>query len=421
MTEAAQSHAVAKPRTGFSSRARSPWWVVVAAVLGTLVGNGPLLQFSFSVFVKPLAEAFATDRATISSAILVGFVVTSLSTPFAGRLVDRYGVRAVVLPGIVLFALSIAALGVVPQTPLQFILMYGVAGVFAAAQSPLPYAKAVTGAFERHRGLALGLSMAGVGLGAALLPHLAQALIAAHGWRTAFVGLGATVLLVAFPPACLLLREPVPVASLARQAAPGLSAREAFRTKQFWCLALVFFGVVMACGGTIAHITAILTDRGVSAQLATTAISAAGIALIIGRLLAGFLLDRIFGPYVALVFILMPLIGIVLLHAPAHPAIYLIATVCIGLGLGAEVDLIAFFISRYLGMRAFGEIYGYLFAVFMFGSGLGPFLMGLSYSRLGSYGPTLAGLAIGLVVASVAVMLLGPYRYALGRQGEKHP
>lgn len=150
MTDAEQGPAVAKPRAGFSSRARSPWWVVVAAVLGTLVGNGPLLQFSFSVFVKPLAEAFATDRATISSAILVGFVVTSLSTPFAGRLVDRYGVRAVVLPGIVLFALSIAALGVVPQTPLQFILMYGVAGVFAAAQSPLPYAKAVTEIGRAH-------------------------------------------------------------------------------------------------------------------------------------------------------------------------------------------------------------------------------------------------------------------------------
>lgn len=420
MIDAAQGHSLAKPGTGFSSRTRSPWWVVVAAVLGTLVGNGPLLQFSFAVFVKPLAQALATDRATISSAILVGFVVTGLTTPFTGRLVDRYGVRAVVLPGIVLFALSIAALGVVPQTPLQFILMYGVAGVFAAAQSPLPYAKAVAGAFERHRGIALGLSMSGVGLGAALLPHLANALIAAYGWRTAFIGLGATVLLVAFPPAYLLLREPVPAASLAQRPAPGMSARQAFRTKQFWCLALVFFAVVMACGGTIAHITAILTDRGVSPQLATSAISAAGIALVVGRLLAGFLLDRIFGPYVALFFILMPLIGIMLLYAPAHPAIYLIATVCIGLGLGAEVDLIAFFISRYLGIRAFGEIYGYLFAVFMFGSGLGPFLMGLSYSRTGTYGPTLIGLAVGLMLASAAVMLLGPYRYPLARQGENH-
>lgn len=415
MIDLEQATPLAKPRAGLSSGAGSPWWVVVAAVLGTLVCNGPLLQFSFSVFVKPLVQAFATDRATISTAILVGFAVTGLSTPFAGRLIDRHGVRAIVLPGIVLFALSIAALGVVPQTPFQFIVMYAVAGVFAAVQSPLPYARAVAGAFERHRGLALGLSMTGVGIGAALLPHLATALIVAHGWRVAFVGLGATVLLVAFPAAYLLLRDHVAVALPGGQGAPGLSAREAFRTKQFWCMALVFFAVVMACGGIIAHITAILTDRGVSVQLATAAISAAGIALVIGRLLAGYLLDRVFGPYVALIFILIPLLGIVLLYAPAHPAIYLLATVCVGLGLGAEVDLIAFFISRYLGMRAFGEIYGYLFAVFMFGSGLGPFLMGLSYSRTGSYGPTIVLLGIGLVLASVAVMKLGPYRYPLER------
>lgn len=415
MTDLERVAPLSEPRVGFSSGARNPWWVVVAAVLGTLVGNGPLLQFSFSVFVKPLAQAFATDRATISTAILVGFVVTGISTPFAGRLIDRHGVRAIVLPGIVLFALSIAALGVVPQTPLQFIVMYGVAGVFAAVQSPMPYAKAVAGAFERHRGLALGLSMTGVGIGAALLPHLASALIAAHGWRVAFVGLGVTVLLVAFPPAYLLLKEHGAVVPSGRQDVPGMSAREAFRTRQFWCMALVFFAVVMACGGIIAHITAILTDRGVSVQLATAAISAAGIALVIGRLLAGYLLDRVFGPYVALVFIVIPLVGIVLLYAPAHPAIYLIATVCVGLGLGAEVDLIAFFISRYLGMRTFGEIYGYLFAVFMFGSGLGPFLMGLSYSRTGSYGPTIVLLGVGLVLAIVAVMKLGPYEYPLER------
>lgn len=394
--------------------------MVFAAVLGNFVGNGPLLQFSFGVFVKPLSQAFATDRATISSAVLVGFVVTGLCTPVAGRLIDRRGVRAIVLPGIVLFALSIAALGLVPQAPLPFIVMYGVAGIFAAAQSPLPYAKAVAGAFERHRGLALGVSMAGVGIGAALLPHVASALISAYGWRMAFIGLGATVLTCALPAAYLLIKEPIPVTSPAHQGAPGMSAREALGTKRFWFLAVVFFAVVMACGGVIAHITPILTDRGVSAQLATSAISLGGVSLIGGRLLAGYLLDRFFAPHVALIFILMPLAGMALLYFPAPPLIALLATVCVGIGLGAEVDLIAFFISRYLGMRSFGEIYGYLFAIFMFGSGLGPFFMGLSFSRTGSYGTAIAGFGIGLIVASVTVLMMGPYRYPLNRQGAGH-
>jgi MFS family permease len=402
------------------SRYKNPWWVVLAAVLGNLVGNGPLLQFSFGVFVQPLSQAFATDRATISSAVLVGFVVTGLCTPFAGRLIDKHGVRAILLPGIVLFALSIAALGLAPAAPLPFVIMYGVAGIFAAAQSPMPYAKAVTGAFERHRGLALGVSMAGVGIGAALIPHIASALIAGYGWRTAFIGLGATVLICAFPAAYLLIKEPVPITSQARQNVPGMTAREALGTKRFWYLAVVFFAVVMACGGIIAHIIVILTDRGVSPQLATGAISVAGISLIAGRLLAGYLLDRFFAPHVALIFILTPLVGMALLYFPAPPWIALLATVCVGIGLGAEVDLIAFFISRYLGMRSFGEIYGYLFAIFMFGSGLGPFLMGVSFSRTGSYGTAIVVFGIGLIIASVAMLMMGPYKYPMNRQATGH-
>jgi MFS family permease len=402
------------------SRHKNPWWVVLAAGLGNLVGSGPLLQFSFGVFIKPLSQAFATDRATISLAILVGFIVTGLCTPMAGRLVDKRGVRAVVLPGIVLFGLGFAALGVAPNAPLPFIVMYGIAGIFASAQSPLPYAKAVAGAFERQRGLALGVSMAGVGIGAAVLPHIASALIAAHGWRIAFIGLGAMVLVCAFPAAYLFIKDPVPAAFTAPQALSGISAREALRTKPFWLLACVFFAVVVSCSGMVAHIISILTDRGMPAELATNALSVAGVALIAGRLIAGYLLDRFFAPRVALLFILVPLVGMALLYFPVSPSVAVLAIMCVGIGLGAEVDLIAFFISRYLGMRSFGEIYGYLFAIFMFGSGLGPFFMGLSYSRTGSYGTAIVGFGVGLIIASVAVLTIGPYRYTTSGQGAQH-
>ena len=401
---------------------KSPWWVVVGAVAGLLVGNGPLMQFGFTVFVKPLADDFGASRATISTAILVGFVVTGLLTPFAGRLVDRYGVRRVVLPSIVLFALAMAALGFSPASPFAFIVMYGIAGIFAAGQTPLPYAKAVAGAFEQHRGLALGISMAGVGIGAAVVPQIGQALITAYGWRNAYLGLGAFTFLCAFPAVFLWLREPVPMAALGQRASiPGISAKEALRMRELWYLAIIFFAVVIATGGTIAHVVAMLTDRGVAPQMAASAISAAGIALIAGRLLAGYLLDRIFAPYVAIVFILIPLAGLVLLYFPATPAVTLLAIICVGVGLGAEVDLIAFFISRYFGMRAFGEIYGYLFAVFMFGSGLGPFTMGMSFSRTGSYGPALAIFGVGLVVAALLMLRFGPYRFpATGQAPAPH-
>ena len=89
----------------------------------------------------------------------------------------------------------------------------------------------------------------------------------------------------------------------------------------------------------------------------------------------------------------------------------------VGLGLGAEVDLIAFLQSRYLGLRAFGEIYGYLFAVFMLGSAMGPFLMGMSYQHLHDYAPAMWLLMLGLLGAIFLMSRLGSYVFgAVPRQ-----
>ena len=158
----------------------------------------------------------------------------------------------------------------------------------------------------------------------------------------------------------------------------------------------------------------LLTDRGIPTSTATAVLSAAGLALVAGRLLAGYLLDRIFAPYVAVAFFLAPLAGILLLLLGSSPSVAAIATVLVGVGLGAEVDLMAFLLSRYFGMRAFGEIYGYLFALFMLGAGAGPFAMGVSFDATGSYQLMLASFAIALLLASGLMIGLGSYVYPPG-------
>ncbi|AWI54497.1 MFS transporter [Aquabacterium olei] len=394
---------------------RSPWWVVVGALLGLTVGNGPVMQFTFGVFVKPLTEAFETDRGTVSGALLIGLVATGIATPVIGRLVDRHGTRRVALPAIVLFALCMMAIGWVAQSPLSLMLAYGVCGVVAAGQTPLPYSKAIAMTFDRHRGLALGVATAGVGLGTMLMPMLAQKLISVWGWRGAYIGLGVVTLLVAWPAMRWMVSAPHAVQGRASHKAmpaqAGLSRGEAMRTGAFWLLAVSFFAVALAASGVVAHIVPIMTDRGVSPAQATSAISAAGLALIVGRLAAGWLLDRLHGPLVALVFFSLPLIGIGMLLFSTSPALGVPAAVLVGLGLGAEVDLIAFLQSRYLGLKAFGELYGYLFAIFMLGSGLGPFLMGQSFRLQQSYDPALWLLSGGLVLACLAMMRMGPYAF----------
>jgi MFS family permease len=397
---------------------KSPWWVVFGALLGLMVGNGPIMQFSFGVFVKPLTEAFATDRGAVSGALLMGLVATGIATPIVGRLVDRHGTRRVALPAIGLFAVCMMAIGLLADSPWTLSLLYAVCGIVAAGQTPLPYSKAIALVFDRQRGLALGIATAGVGLGTMLMPMLAQKLMAVWGWRGAYVGLGLVTLLVALPSMAWLVTQPQSQAGNARlaQAAqqPGLTRREAMRGLRFWALALSFFGVALAASGVVAHIVPMLTDRGVPPAQATAAISAAGLALIVGRLVAGWLLDRLHGPIVAVCFFSLPLAGIAMLLLSSGPQWGIPAAVLVGLGLGAEVDLIAFMQSRYLGLKAFGELYGYLFAIFMLGSGLGPFLMGQSFRLHHSYEPALWLLGASLMVACTLMARMGAYAYGPG-------
>ena len=400
---------------------RSRWWIVLASVLGLLVGNGPVMQFTFGTLLSPITRQFGWSRGLVSSAMVVGLWMTGIATPVVGRLVDRFGIRAVALPAVVVFSLATASVAWVPASPAAFTALYALMGLGAAGQTPLIYAKAITARFDRQRGLALGIAMAGVGLGAALVPQFAQEMIGIAGWRGAYAGLGVLTFVVAFPAVALFVGRPaadqhVVVRRVSAVRLPGLTGLEALRTARFWSLAFSFFIVSGTTGGVISHLVPLMSDRGVSPQTATAMVGIAGTALIGGRLLSGFLLDRIHAPYVAAVFFLAPLMGIVVLLTTLRPEGAALGTVLVGTGLGAEVDLIAFLLSRYLGMRCFGEIYGYFFSIFMLGAGLGPFAMGVSYDRAGSYKLMLVCFAFALALASLPMLRLGPYAYPIARE-----
>ena len=145
---------------------------------------------------------------------------------------------------------------------------------------------------------------------------------------------------------------------------PGLEAGEAVRSPDFWKLAVVFLCIPIVVNGTVVHLVPLLTDRGIPANQAVAVFSGIGASLISGRLLCGFLLDRFFGPHVAIAFVILAATGVIALLGSANVSPTTIGAVLVGLGMGAEVDLIAYLQSRYFGLRAFGQIYGYLFAVF---------------------------------------------------------
>jgi len=398
---------------------RNPWWVVVGGVTGLFVCNGPVLNFTFGVFLKPIMADMGWDRATASFALSSGEFLAALTVPLLGLMMDRWTIRKVALPGIVAFAAGLCVMGFTPKSLAIFALFFGVTNMAGSIQTPLSYTKAISAWFDRRRGLALGIALAGVGLGGMFVPQIANRLIAQFGWRGAYVGLGIMVLCIAFPAVALWVREPQPGEGerpdgVHQRDLPGLTVREAMKTPPFWILAATFYFVAVAILGFAGHVIPLLTDRGLSPAAAAATFGLFGLSTLTGRILAGFLIDRIFASYIATVFWLAPLAGFALLSSGTGllPAT---GVVLLGLGLGTEVDLIAFMISRYLGLRAFGTLYGLFFMMFGLGGATGRFLGGYLFDLAGSYKPALIGAGGVLLAAVVLVNRLGAYTFPVQR------
>jgi MFS family permease len=244
----------------------------------------------------------------------------------------------------------------------------------------------------------------------------------------ACVGLGLAIFLVAFLPVAMFVREPdspAPATSSTRETfrlhrvASGMTAAEAL--KQSWHfagLAVGFFLLVLTLNGPLIHAVALLTDHGISLSAATAALSGAGLAMIVGGILSGYFLDRFPGSHVALSCIAIAMVGIGFLGSGAGVLIPISGTIACGFANGAVASLLPYLVGRYFGLRSFGQIFGYLFAVFMISVGVGPSLLGFSFDRWHSYSPMLFAFEGMLLVACVIFLSLGPYRFPAQEQME---
>jgi len=401
------------------------WWIVFASALGMCLGGPPIAVFSFSIFFNSLVHEFHASRAAVSFAFTLHNVIGAICAPLVGRLIDRFGVRRVILPATAAFALVLISGRALGTSIWQFYLFYAALGLMSIAASPIPYGVAVSRWFDRRRGLALGFMMVGVGLGAIVVPLVAQRLIAAFGWRTAYAILGFIVLFIPFPLVAVLLRNdpaesgllPDGVVAQQRLAArkpesEGLTWREIWHSSTFWLLICAFFLTGASVHAGVLHMQPLLMDRGLSPERAAVAISVIGLSLLVGRLGCGYLLDRIFAPRVAMFFFGASALGMAILWFGRAGNIALGASFLVGLGMGAESDIIAYLISRYFGLRAFGTAYGHAFGAFVLAGAIGTLLMGAGYDWTHSYTVPLAWFFSAMVVAVALLARLGPYRYA---------
>ena len=403
------------------------WWIVLVSGIGLGLGYAPIIVYSISVFIKPLAQELHSNRANISFAFTLANLMATISAPLTGRLTDRFGARRVILIATTIFALLLISAPQLSVSLWSLYLFYGLLGFVGNGTAPIPYGRIISRWFDRRRGLALGFTLFGIGSGAILMPALAQRLIVLLGWRSTYTIMGLLVLAVSLPVVGLFLKESPEEMGLLPDGAPvardvaqkhnseeGLTWQQARRTATFWLMVGAVFLVGASVHGCVLHLAPMLSDQGVSPQRVALAITVLGSALMIGRVVSGYLLDRFFAPRVAMCIFGAAACGIVLLRTAAATQLVFPAVFLIGLGMGAEVDIIAFLTSRYFGLRAFGEIYGYAFASYTLAGALGPWLMGLGFDRSGSYGSILVGFLLVTLLATVLMTRLGPYRFRPG-------
>jgi MFS family permease/ubiquinone/menaquinone biosynthesis C-methylase UbiE len=400
------------------------WWVVLTAGLGLGLGYAPIVVYSFGVFLKPLVREFHASRASISLAFTLANLANAITSPLAGEWADRFGPRRVILLATSVFGIVLISSLLASPVLWKLYVFYVVLGIAGSGPAPVPYSKVVSSWFDKRRGLALGLTMFGLGSGAIVIPLVAQRLIVTLGWRGAYATIGLLVVVVSIPVVGLFLKEtPDKMGYLpdgmttaystnaSSDRLEGIEWHEARQDKAFWMMTSAFFFVGASVHGCVVHLAPMLTDRGITPERAALASSLLGGALLIGRVGSGYLLDHFFAPRVAFVFFGGATLGILLLWSGVPGELAYVAAFFVGLGMGAEVDIIAYLTSRYFGLQAFGEIYGYAFASYALAGALGPWLMGLGFDRTGSYRAVLFGFSAATTLAALIMLRLGPYRY----------
>lgn len=381
------------------------------AAFGLSTSPGQFAYGAFSLFIEPLEQEFGWARGDMSLALTLFTLCLAVTLPFIGRLVDRYGSRRVLAPSMLVLGVGLCVLGWRLDALWILLTVYVLIGVLGAGANSPPYMRTVSSWFDRRRGLAIGTAMAGAGLGYAYVPPMVRYINDAYGWRFSFLALGAIIIFVATPLVALFLKDPPRPQAAASPGPEGAVAetagdqwREAMGRGVFWMLICVFALLSFSLYGMLAHFKPMLSGMGIPGEDAGWIAGMVGIAVMVSRVVIGYLIDRIFAPRVALVVFLLSAAGMAVLSTGNAAGFAIPAALLLGLSMGAEIDLLAYLAGRYFGLKSFAVIYGLLFSAFLAGTALGPWAYGAAYDADGSYA---AMLLVGAGCCALAALITG--------------
>lgn len=371
-------------------------------VLFAIVG---LALYGLPFYYDFMVREFGWSRAQVTSGNAISKLLIGPLFGFAaGWIVDRFGPRRLMIAGILMA--GGALVGLAHMTALwMFYLFYIFNALGYVCGGPLPNQVLLSRWFDKARGKAMGFAYLGIGIGGSLVLKLSPRLVEAFGWRGALQCLGILIVVLALPLAWFVRDEPGAAAAAAPRGRVDAVAPmgQLFRTPAFYLLALGSMCSIAAVGGTNQHLKLFLSlDMKYSQEAAASITSTVLACSIAGRLIMGWLADRIPRKHVMLLIYVLVAGAIPLLFlADSRAALYGFAVV-FGLGLGGEYMIIPLMAAELFGVRVLGRLLGVILTADGVAEATSPLLVGYLRDNTGSYRTgflVLIGIALAGTVA----------------------
>ncbi|MCC7462844.1 MAG: MFS transporter [Gammaproteobacteria bacterium] len=397
----------------------SPRKMRIAAVvmIGTLFGSSILPFMAYSLLLTPMTSEFGWSATAYSWGYTALMWCGALVQQPLGRIVDRAGVRPMIIGGTCVVGLLVIAMSRQSGALWQFYLFWGLLGVVGT--TAIAYSKVIAALFGNHRGKALAIFGIESSLAGAAALQISNWLLQSYGWRGMFVGMGCIILAVV-PLLWWFLEEPAAPAATPAQAhdprsLPGMTTGEVLRTRAFWMIAVASFLAVAPSMGLMPHYVPYLVSRGFDASHAALMLTVSTVTMAAGTFVGGWAIDRSTTARIAAPFSVLSTLALVMMILASVSfggiPLLLAAGAVLGFAGGAKRPMATYFHSRYFGLRSFTEVSGIQGMFMAIGMGVAAPAVGYCYDRLHSYLPALWFMAGSLALTVLLYLLLPRYYY----------
>ena len=427
--------AISDKKTATKKRFFYGWWLLGAGTV-LLAMQGAFMAYGFNAFFVPLATALGSSRGALSVAFSFTRLESAVLGPIGGYLIDRFGPRVMIYLGFTILGIGFFLFSRVTSM-LGFYMVFPLIALGASWSGFLPVVTAVNNWFSRRRGLATGISSAGVNVGGVMVAVVAIA-ISTYGWRSTALGIAFISWFLGFPLAAFIRHRPQPYGYLpdgddpietqaqddASETAPDkeepdFTVMEALRTQAFWIITATHGISVLIIAMVTIHEIPLLVDAGISFETAASLLALMTGIAVVGRVSGGYLGDKVGMKPVLLVCFFMMSAGVIVLATATTITQAVIWAVLYGLGYGARAPILIALRADYFGPRNFATIMGFSQPIMMFGTFFGPIIAGYAYDVQGSYRMVFTAIAVVNLMGAALVPFIK--RPALPERKEAAP